>query len=189
MRTYAVTDRKSLAGDLLEALARTLATGVELLQIREKDLSGKALFELATAVRGLPNPHGTKILVNSRVDVALAAGLDGVHLPASAPPLEAVRRILPGRFLIGVSAHSLEQVLAADRAGADLIVFGPVFDTPSKRAFGPPLGLEPLGQVCRAAATPVFAIGGVTRENASECIAAGAAGVAGISLFREQALS
>jgi thiamine-phosphate pyrophosphorylase len=169
MIRYAIT-----AGDALATAARNLAAGIEMIQIREKELGTRELMRLVRAVLALPNPHGTKILVNSRADVALACGAAGVHLTSDAPPPSAFRPLLAG-----VSCHRVEEVRRAEREGADFVVFGPVF--PGK---GQPVGLEQLGEACRSVRIPVLALGGVTKENAPACLAAGAAGVAGIRLFR-----
>lgn len=185
MIRYYITDRHSLrAGTLLEALARNLASGVEWIQIREKDLSARLLFDLVQAARALPNPHGSKILVNSRVDVALAAQAGGVHLPSGSPAPRAWRPIVPAGFLIGVSCHSLEEVRQAEAEGADYVLFGPVFAPLSKTSNLEPRGLERLAQAARAVRIPVLALAGITGDNTDACIARGAAGVAGISLFQ-----
>ena len=130
-----------------------------------------------------------RVLVNDRLDVALAANAAGVHLGEKSLPVEVVAewRRSTGRldFLIGVSCHSLESARAAERGGADYIFFGPVFATPSKAAFGAPQGIERLREVCASVEIPVLAIGGVNVENARECIAAGAAGIAAIRLFQD----
>jgi thiamine-phosphate pyrophosphorylase len=167
---------------LLDSITHNLAAGVTWIQIREKDLSARALFELVDAARKLPNPHGSKILVNSRVDVALAAGADGAHLPTGSPAARVWRR--PG-FLIGVSCHSVDDVRNAEKDGADYVVFGPVFAPLSKSTELEPRGLEGLKRATKAVKIPVLALGGVTRENSDLCISAGAAGVAGISLYQE----
>lgn len=185
LRCY-ITDRRQLPshGALLEAIARNLAAGIDWIQIREKDLSARDLFGLVQCARALPNPAATKILVNTRVDVALAAGAAGAHLPSGSPPPGRWRPITPPDFLIGVSCHTLDEARAAERAGADYILFGPVFTPRSKPADLPPRGLDRLAEAARAVRIPVLALGGVTNQNASQCTSAGAAGVAAISLFQ-----
>ena len=124
--------------------------------------------------------------MNDRFDIARAAGADGVHLTTRSLPTNVVRSICGDDFLIGVSTHSLETALNARAEGADFIVFGPVFDTESKRAFGEPQGLDKLREVTKALeGFPVIAIGGINRENADECFRAGASGIAAIRLFNE----
>jgi len=184
IRCY-ITDRGRLGPTpLLNAITRNLASGVEWIQIREKDLSARALFELVEAARGLPNPHGAKILVNSRVDVALAAGAGGAHLPSGSPAPSAWRPITPAGFQIGVSCHSIDEVRRAEAEGADYVFFGPVFRPLSKSSDLEPKGLEGLAGAARSVRIPVLALGGVTSENTAACIQAGAAGIAGISLFQ-----
>lgn len=187
MLRYYITDRKALGGipALLDAIGRNLARGVDYVQIREKDLLVRELMELAKAALRLPNPGGTRILINHRTDLALACGAHGVHLTSDDVPAARVRAIAPPGFSIGVSCHSAGAVRAA--ASADFVVFGPVFWTPSKAAYGLPAGLPALSEVCRISPVPVLALGGVDHSNAADCVAAGAAGIAGIRIFQAAA--
>jgi thiamine-phosphate pyrophosphorylase len=184
MSLYYITDRKQLRGGLHEAIGRAVRAGIDLVQIREKDLTARELLELTRAAVALTRESPARILVNTRADVALAAGAHGVHLPAGSVSPAEVRKFAPPGFIVGVSCHSAEEVRRAALEGADFAVFGPVFDTPSKRPFGRPQGLARLAEACRAAAIPVLALGGVGLRNARSCIESGAAGIAGISLFQ-----
>ncbi len=172
------------------------AAGVDWIQIREKDLSGRdcglltreALQRAAKSRAGNATP--TRILVNDRLDVALSEGAGGVHLSENSLPLPEAKRLVRAQalsqdFLIGVSCHSLEAARSAASGGADYLFFGPIFSTPSKAAFGAPQGLERFAEVCRAVSIPVLAIGGITLANASACLAAGASGIAAIRLFQD----
>lgn len=183
MKRYYLTDRRAVGGleNLLAVIARALADGIDMIQLREKDLDARELWTFAHAARALPNPRGTRLLINERFDVALAAGLDGVHLPSRSIAAREIRRIAPAGFLIGVSAHTLAEI----DPDADFAVVSPVFPSKSKPGYGPPLGIEGLAALAQASPIPVFALGGITKENAASCVAAGAAGVAGISLFQE----
>lgn len=180
-RLLAISDRRSLPdGDLTGWLAGCAAAGVDAVQIREKDLDDRALWEIARAARALLPPQ-TRLLVNGRADVALAAGADGVHLPSDGVPVAALRRRFGRALLLGVSTHRVEEVERARDEGADYATFGPVWETPGK---GPATGVAALA---RAAATglPVHALGGVTIGRFGEVAAAGAAGVAAIRLFQQ----
>jgi len=174
---------------LCDSIRRAAAAGIDWIQIREKDLDTRPLAELARFAVDETRATSTKILINDRLDVALAAGATGVHLGEQSLPLERVNewRRSGGRldFQIGVSCHSLDDARAAERNGADYIFFGPIFATPSKEAFGRPQGIECLQEVCSAIEIPVLAIGGVNVENARACIEAGAAGIAAIRLFQD----
>ncbi len=154
-------------------------------QIRDKELDGRDLMQTVRMVLGMPNPHSVKILVNTRVDVALAAGAAGVHLPSGSIAPSDWRAMTPPGFLVGVSCHSLDDVVRAEREGADYVFYGPVFAPLSKPSDLAPRGLEQLGRVSRSVKIPVLALGGITRENTQACVDAGAAGVAGISMFRD----
>jgi thiamine-phosphate diphosphorylase len=188
-----VTDRKSLAvgggGEgVLEKIRTAAAAGVDWVQIREKDLSGREL--LALAREAVAGGVGTRVIVNDRVDVALAAGAAGVHLGRESL---SAREVVgwcrggnaPAEFVVGVSCHGLEEAREAEKAGASYIFFGPVFDTPSKRGMGEPQGVARLGEICRSVTIPVLAIGGVGEENAADCVRAGAAGIAAIRMFQD----
>jgi len=191
-----VTDRRSLAGGSalaielqLQKIELAAKAGVDWIQIREKDLSGRQLAKL-TEQAILRAGAGSAVLLNDRVDVAIAAGASGVHLgELGLPPIE-VRKLtsqrLAGRkLLLGVSAHSLEAAVQAEQAAADYVIFGPVYATPSKADFGPPQGIQRLREVCQRLTIPVLAIGGITQQNAGDAMGAGAAGIAAIRLFQD----
>ena len=218
-----VTDRHSLSAKasealrpfdarkiLLDKISAAAAGGVDWIQIREKDLSGRECSlltrkALRLAASSSPNTRAkapassrtragvevsTRIHVNDRLDVALAARAGGVHLGENSLPPEEVRRLAKvvhrqKDFLIGVSCHSLEAAKAAEHGGADYLFFGPVFATPSKVGYGAPQGLKRLAEICRAVSVPVLAIGGITLENAADCLSAGASGIAAIRLFQD----
>jgi thiamine-phosphate pyrophosphorylase len=197
---YLITDRRAFLrsseithDDLprlqLEAIGKAARAGCQLIQIREKDMSAKALCALTRAAVERARPHGARVLVNDRPDVALASGADGVHLRASSIPAREVRAAAAKKglddFLIGVSTHSVEEARLAEEGGADFIVCGPVYDTPSKRAFGPPLGLDLFAEIRGAVKIPALALGGINLSNYREPLRRGAAGIAGIGLFAE----
>ncbi len=163
-----------------------VAAKIPLFQIREKALHARVLFELVVRAVEIVRGSETRLLVNDRSDIARAGGADGVHLTGQSLPADVVRRIYGPEFLIGVSTHSVEEARIVRIKGADFIVFGPVFETESKRAFGPPQGLEKLREVCSELwEFPVIAIGGITLDNVKACLDAGASGIAGISLFND----
>jgi thiamine-phosphate pyrophosphorylase len=173
----------------LKIIRSAAEAGVDWIQIREKDLPARLLFKLVRSAIDGTQRTSCKILVNDRLDVALAAGAAGVHLGEQSLPLDCAAewRRSSGRthFQIGVSCHSLDAARAAESGGADYIFFGPVFATPSKAAYGPPQGVERLREVCAAVGIPVLAIGGINAENARACRKAGAAGIAAIRLFQD----
>jgi len=180
---FLITDRKQLppGRSLVETVAAALEGGVRAVQLRERGLSAAELYPLALELRELTTRHGARLLINDRLDVALAVGADGVHLGGHSLPVAAARKILGPDKLIGVSTHRPEEVTAAQRGGADFVTFGPVFFTPSKAAFGEPVGPDRLSEVCAASPLPVFALGGVTLERLPELLSAGSRRVALIS--------
>lgn len=203
-----VTDRRSLRSTphtgllelVLEKIALAVSAGVDWIQLREKDFSGRDAALLAhRALRSVlkradQRLAATRILVNDRLDVALAEQTGGVHLRGDSLPVEEAKRLLRAYqatrkismdFLVGVSCHSLEAAKLAASAGADYVFFGPVFPTPSKAAFGSPQGLSRLSEVCHSVSVPVLAIGGITLANAPSCFSAGASGIAAIRLFQD----
>lgn len=172
MNRYCITDSLEVA----ECAARD---GVGMIQVRAKELSARELSGLVRSV--LPVAQGSRVLVNTRTDIALACGAQGVHLPSGSMSPDVIRRIAPEGFLIGVSCHTLEELRAAEREGADFAVYGPVFSILTKSLV--PIGLQAFREAAASVRLPVYALGGITAENALPCIQAGAAGVAGISLF------
>jgi thiamine-phosphate pyrophosphorylase len=174
----AVTDRRAARADLVETVERALAGGVTAVQLREKDLSARDLVALATALRERTTAHGALLLVNDRLDVALAAGADGVHLAGASLPPDAARRVVGDRLLLGVSTHTPDEARAAAAAGADYVVFGPVHRTPSKEGIFEPHGTDGLRRATEACPVPVVAIGGLDATTAAAAVGAGAVGVA-----------
>jgi thiamine-phosphate diphosphorylase len=182
-RFYAITDdagARRPAAELLPALA---AAGLRAVQVREKALAPRALAAHAARLLAALGParRGVQVFLNDRADLALSLGLDGVHLRGESLALERQAPALRRALLWGVSTHSLAAVRAAEAAGADFVTFGPVYATPSKAAYGEPLGLPALERAARATRVPILALGGVTPARARECLAAGAHGVAAIS--------
>lgn len=179
---YLVTDRRQTGGrDLLWVLEQALEGGVKAVQLREKDLGGRDLFILAQKVKALCGRYQASLFVNDRIDVALGVDGDGVQLGVRSVPVAAARQLLGGEKLIGVSTHSTGEAQEAEQAGADFILFGPVYDTPSKAVYGKPQGLSPLKEVVEKISLPVYAIGGIKAEKIAELKATGIKGVALIS--------
>lgn len=191
-----VTGRKALGGAssrrVIDRVRLAAEAGVDWIQIREKDLSTRELFTLTQdGVRSAAAGSGnTRVIVNDRLDIAVAAGAAGVHLGGESVAVSDVAHWCragnaPPGFLVGVSCHRMEEVLEAERAGASYVFFGPVYETPSKRSFGSPQGIARLTSVCSTLKIPVIAIGGLNEENAAEALKAGTAGIAAIRLFQE----
>ena len=171
---------------LLARLAAAVSAGANMVQVRERQFDDRSLVQFVEEVMAAVRPAGARVLVNDRVDIALAAGADGVHLKSDAPSVIDVRRIVPPDFLIGRSVHSDTEAAAMHAAGGcDYLMFGTVFRSLSKTDDHPVAGLDALARTCAAVSLPVVAIGGITSERVADVRAAGAAGVAAISFFSE----
>jgi len=166
---------------LLSVLAQALKAGSPVIHLRERDLCAKELLALADEIRHLAGPRGSQLVINDRLDVALSVEGAGVHLRSDSLPLPVARRLMGAHRLLGVSVHSVSEAVQAEAGGADYIVFGPVYETPSKHMYGPPLGLSRLEEAVRAVRVPVIGIGGVTAARARDMRSAGAFGVAVIA--------
>ncbi|MDH4152504.1 MAG: thiamine phosphate synthase [Nitrospira sp.] len=181
-RLLLVTDRHQTCGrPLTELLHQAIVAGVSAIQLRERDVPTGELQSLAQEIHALAAPRAVPLIINDRIDLVLALNVDGVHLRSDSLSVSSARRLLGPDRLIGISTHSVEEVRRANRDGADYIIFGPIFDTPSKRSFGSPLGLDLLAAVCRESTAPIIAIGGITRDRVHDVRRAGAHGVAVIS--------
>jgi len=180
---YLITDRKATfeGRPLEEVLPRALEAGVGGLLLREKDLPDRELYELASRMRELTLRYRVRLLISSRVDVALAVGADGVHLTGTSLPTDVARRLMGDEKYIAVSTHSMEEAVKAEEQGADFITFGPVYRTPSKMRYGEPVGLDALREVAEKLTIPVFGLGGIKADNLTETLQAGAYGIALIS--------
>jgi len=182
LRLCLVTDRAETRDrDLIAVVTQCLSAGLPAVQVREKDLPPAEVARLCRALRPLTAARGALLIVNDRVDIALAVGADGVQRTSSSLSVDDMRRAADKRVRIGASVHSIDEAVGAEAAGAEWLFFGPVYDTPSKRRYGPPQGLSALERVASAVAVPVIAIGGVTPERVEDVRAAGAHGVAVIS--------
>ncbi len=180
-----ITDRKSLnEAELPPRILAAIRAGINFIQIREKDLPTRELSDLVGAAVDAAKGRGTRVVVNDRLDVALAVGAAGVHLGRQSIPAETARRIVPDGFLVGVSCHSLDEARMAQTARADYVALGPIFETASKFQYGPPLGLGKLREVAANVSVPVLALGGITVDRVKACLDAGATGIAGISIFQ-----
>jgi thiamine-phosphate pyrophosphorylase len=179
---YLITDRQQTLGrPLLDVVEAALSGGVRAVQMREKDLSPADQYELAWELRSLTSRYDARLLVNDRIDLALAVGADGVHLGRHSLPVTAARRIAPG-LLIGYSSHAVGEAVSALAKGADFVTFGPVFPTPSKAEYGEPLGLAELAKLSdQPKGDLVFALGGVGRSNLDQVLDAGCHRIALIS--------
>ena len=186
--TTSTSPNSSEFSDILRLVESAVASEISLIQLREKNLSARVLFELASQVATLTRGTNTRVLVNDRFDIALASGASGVQLTSRSVSAELVRKHCGEEFLIGVSTHSLTEATLAAKKGGDFVLFGPVFETESKREFGPPQGTDKLSEVVSALKPfPVIAIGGLTVHKVKECLATGASGVAAIKLLNDPA--
>ncbi len=180
---YLITDRTQLTAgySLFSAVEAALQGGVKAVQLREKDLPAAELLPLARQLRDLTRSYAARLLINDRIDLALAVQADGVHLGGHSLPADVARRLVGPELLIGISTHSCAEISRAAAQGADFVTFGPVYATPSKAAFGAPQGLQALAKACHGSTLPVFALGGMTPERTTEVMRSGAAGIALIS--------
>ena len=179
-KLYLITDRKLVTRrlSLVTAVKESLKGGVKALQLREKDLGTRELLDMAYRMRELTGKYRAKLFINDRVDIALSVEADGIHLGQKSMPAYAVRRIVKDKFMIGVSAHSIEDAKQAEKGGADFITLGPVYQTPSKLKYGQPLGVDSIRKAKDEISIPVFAIGGIKKDRIKEVLDAGADGVA-----------
>jgi len=180
---WLITDRRLAARPLTDVIEECLGAGLRAVQLREKDLPVPDLMALAAPLRESTRRHGARLLLNDRLDTALAAEADGVQRTGASLPVSVLRRLAPPPFLIGASVHSLDEAVQAEAEGADFVVFGPVYDTASKRQYGAPQGLDALRRVAASVRRPVIAVGGIDPGRAAEVMAAGASGVAAIGAF------
>jgi len=180
-RLYLVTDRRFQTRELVEVVLEVAAGGATMVQLREKDLDTRELLELGAALLAHLRPLGVPLIVDDRVDVALALGADGVHLGRKDLPVGVARRIMGDKYVIGATASTPEEARASEAAGADYLGVGAIFPTATKRDHSPVIGFDGLAKVCRAVSIPCVAISGIARENAAHAIGAGAAGVAVVS--------
>ncbi len=180
---YLITDRQQLPAGrtLIEQLELLLQAGVQMLQLREKDLCAAELWPIAEELRALTKRFGCRLLINDRIDLAQAIDADGVHLGAHSLSVATARQLLGPDKLIGASTHTVAEITTADEQGADFVTFGPVFHTPSKAAYGAPVGLDQLQRICQISQIPTFALGGISAENCASTISHGATGIAMIS--------
>ena len=181
-RLFLVTDRHQTKGrPLVPLLQRVLTAAAPAIQLRERDLSAKELMTLAREVQAVTASRRSQLLINDRIDVALTLEGVGVHLRSNSLPVSVARQLLGARRLLGMSVHAVEEAVQAESQGADYVILGPIYETPSKQMFGPPLGIHTLEKACRLVRIPIVGIGGVTAARACEMRRAGAFGVAVIT--------
>jgi len=182
LNLYLITDRHQTGGrSLTDAVRRSLEGGVRAVQLREKDLSCAALYPLAVELRRLTSDFDASLIINERLDIALAVEADGVHIGVNSLPVAVVRRVLGPGKIIGYSAHDIDEALRAQADGADFVTFGPLYHTPSKAAYGEPCGVKKLAAAAAALEIPVIALGGISPANITEALSANIQGIAVIS--------
>ncbi len=188
---YLITDGATTAKNftekkpqILRLIKTAVETGITLIQIREKQLAARLVFEIVSEAANLTRRTDTKLLVNDRADIALAANADGVHLTRTSLSAATIRRAFPRDFIVGVSAHTIEEAEIAKRHGADFVTFSPIFSSPGK---GDSQGVEKLKEVCeRLKPFPVLALGGIDETNFAEVLEAGAGGLAAIRFLNKE---
>ena len=181
-RLLLVTDRHQTKGRaLVPLLERVLTAGLLTVQLRERDLSARELVALAREVQAVTASSKSQLLINDRIDVALTLEGVGVHLRSNSLPISVARQLLGAQRLLGISVHSIEEAVQAESHGADYIILGPIYETPSKQMFGSPLGIHVLERACERVRIPIIGIGGVTAVRAREMRRAGAFGAAVIT--------
>lgn len=180
---YLITDRHQIQNskNYFDVIAELLAAGLQMIQLREKDLSAADLYDYALRLRQLTQKHQALLLVNDRIDIALAVQADGVHLGQKSLPAATARKLLGAQAIIGVSTHNQKEAQTAQQQGADFITFGPVFYTSSKAQYGEPVGIESLRHICTTTALPVYALGGIKTKNIKQIKDSGIHGIAAIS--------
>ncbi len=184
MTLYAITDRRlERSGDVVLQASSLIRAGVDWLQVREKDLADGALLKVLRILAPEARRFGCALLVNGRADLALLSGASGVHLPSNGIPTRDARDLLPKPLMVIRSCHAREDVFSAADGGADAVTLGPVFETPSKTAYGAPMGLETFASICAESPVPVFGLGGIDHDRIESVYRAGASGIAAIRLF------
>ena len=178
---YLIADTEQVKKDLISSVNKAIDGGVKVVQLRGKKMPAREFYTIGEKLRVLTNSSSVKLFINDRIDIAMALDADGVHLGQNSLPVRIVRDISGEGFIIGVSTHSMKEAQDAEAGGADFITFGPIFATPSKLVYGPPVGLRRLANVAQSLKIPVFAIGGIKKERIRGAIEKGACGVAVIS--------
>lgn len=171
-KLMAMADPSAVEGDYFDALETALAAGIRLVQVRAKHVSTREFTQLARRASELCAAYTATLIINDRADLAVSLGADGVHLPAQGLPVDVARRVV-GEQLIGVSCHSVNDIIRAEEDGADYVTLSPIFETPSKPGYGPALGLNPLVTAAKLVDIPIFALGGISAERGRECADAG----------------